>query len=282
MDSDPASAAISLRRPERVQSYLDAVLQACAHGGLPVVSLILFGSAAKDGFSNASDVDLIVVLPDGATPTDVHCVRETVTRLEIDHGFRPVPAPVPHAMRSWIERAAGHLFSCCVCTRSDLLSGDVARVLGLRRWETPFVDRIILASIIASAVTVWGEDIVPAICLPRIRRLDVFKALFVCSSQLALGLVTFAVLPDATRYAMGALKHSLHSCFFCYHRRTAALEDEVTFFNGRFGSSRTLMELLVMRRRYRRSFGFAIRCAPTLVALHLRTARDARFPPGRR
>jgi hypothetical protein len=76
---------------------------------------------------------------------------------------------------------------------------------------------------------------------------------------------------------MGALKHSLHSCFFCYHRRTTTLEDEVAFFNQRLGTSRTLVELLSLRRQYRPSFAFVMRCLPTLARLHLLTAQDNRF-----
>jgi NAD(P)-dependent dehydrogenase (short-subunit alcohol dehydrogenase family) len=93
--------------------------------------------------------------------------------------------------------------------------------------------------------------------------------------------VASAVSPVRTRsptkYAMGALKHSLHSCFFCYHRRTTTLEEEVAFFNRRLGASRTLLQLLSLRRQYERSFAFVIRCLPILVRLHLRTARDNRL-----
>jgi predicted nucleotidyltransferase len=263
--------------PERVQIYLNEVIQECAQIGLPAVSLVLFGSTTKGGFSNISDVDLIVVLPDEATPDDKRRMRDTVTRLETGYGFRPLTTNGSGAMRGRIERAAGHLFPCCVCTRKELLTGDVGRVLGLSRWETPFVDRIVFAGIVSSAVTVSGEDLVSRIMVQRIRRLDVFKALFAFSCQLGLSLVTFPVLADATKYAMAALKHSVHSCYFCYHRQTAMLDQEVAFFNQRFGPSRTLMELLMLRRRYQPSLGFVIRCVATLATLHLRTARDVRF-----
>ena len=106
--------------------------------------------------------------------------------------------------------------------------------------------------------------------MPSVRRLDVFKALFGFSSQLFLSAITFPILPDATKYAMGVLKHSLHSCFFCYHQRTTTLEDEVAFFNRRLGASRALVELLSLRRRYRRSFSFVIPFQPTHPRLHQR------------
>jgi hypothetical protein len=36
--------------------------------------------------------------------------------------------------------------------------------------------------------------------------------------------------------------------------------------------------LLNQRQNYRRSFGFVLRCVPLILRLHLRTAREVRFP----
>ena len=272
-----SDAAPVLQLPHRVQTYLDALVGACAAVGPPPVSVILFGSTVRGGFSDISDVDIVIVLPDEATREDKGRIRDEAARLEAVHGFRPAAARAIGALQARVERAVGHLFACLVCTRGELLSGDVARVVDLRPWEAPFVDRIVFASIIASAVTVRGEDLLPRIPVPPVRRLDVFKALFACGGQAWLSVATFPVLPDATKYAMGALKHSLHSCFFCYHGRTASLEEEVDFFDRRLGGNRTLAQLLSLRRQYRRSFTFAIRCMPVVVRLHLLTAREIRF-----
>jgi predicted nucleotidyltransferase len=272
-------AASGIQLPVRVQTYLEALVQTCAQDQAALVSVVLFGSAAKGGFSgDVSDVDLIIVVSDDTPRTQRRRLAEDVARLEALHGLRPATTHSPGGLRMFIERVMSHGFSCFVCTRSDLTSGDVARVLGLRPLETPFVDRIVFASIVASAVTVWGEDLLPQVVVPSVRRLDVFKALLTFSDQVLLSAVAFPALPDATKYAMGALKHSLHSCFFCYHQRTAAVEEEVDFFHRRMGPSRTLMELLALRRKYRRSFTFVIRCMPAIVRLHLRTARDIRSP----
>lgn len=259
----------------RVESYLQELVRACAAIEQPLVSVILFGSSASGGFSSGSDVDLLIVVPDDTTPESQRTLRSAVTRLEIVHGFRP--ARPPQRVQARIERAVGHLFSCFICTRGDLISGDVARILDLRTWEAPFVDRIVLATIVASAVTAWGEDLLREVPVPPVRRLDVFRALFGFSCQVVLIVEAFPVLPDATKYAMGVLKHSLHSCFFCYQRRTVPLEEEIDFFTARLGRSRTCEELLSLRRQYRKSIGFVIRCLPTIVRLHLRTARDNHF-----
>ncbi|HEY1898052.1 MAG TPA: hypothetical protein VGG62_17365, partial [Terracidiphilus sp.] len=107
---------------------------------------------------------------------------------------------------------------------------------------------------------------------------DVFKALFRMTGLVLLSATAFPVLPDATIYAMSVLKHSLHSCYFCYHLRTAPLDEEVAFFNSPVGGSRTLPELLKLRQQYRRSFSFVLLSVPSLIRLYLRTARENRFP----
>jgi predicted nucleotidyltransferase len=279
MTTSTSAPAAGAQLPARVQTYIEALALTCTQARVPLVSLMMFGSAAKGGFSeDVSDVDVIVVVSDDAARATRRRLVEDVARLETVHKLRPVTAQSRGGLQTRIERAVGHGCSAFVCTRSDLISGDVARVLDLRPWEAPFVDRIVFASIVASAMTVWGEDVVPRIPVPSVRRLDVYQALLAFSSQVFLSAMTFPMLPDATKYAMGALKHSLHSCFFCYQQRTTTLEDEVAFFNRRLGASRTLVELLSLRREYRRSFAFVIRCLPTIVQLHLRTARDNRFP----
>ena len=65
-----------------------------------------------------------------------------------------------------------------VCTRSDLLSGEPARVLDIPLVQAFFVDRIAIRSIVSSGITVWGEDLLARVALLPIRRLDVAKAFF--------------------------------------------------------------------------------------------------------
>ena len=138
-----------------------------------MVSVVLFGSAAKGGFSgDVSDVDVIVVVSDDVSRASKRRLGEDVAHLETLHALRHASNEPSGGVRARIERAVGHGISCFVCTRSDLISGEVARVLDLRPWEAPFVDRIVFASIVASAMTVWGEDLVPRVPVPSVRRLD--------------------------------------------------------------------------------------------------------------
>ena len=262
-----------------VRQHLEAIRQLRLSSGAPLVSVILFGSAAEGAFApDVSDVDLIVVLPDLASQSERLQIQETVLALEIKHGFRAPWDRTRGRLEQYLERCAGYSLSSFVCTRSDLLSGKAPRVFGLSPFEALFVDRIVFASVIVSASTVWGEELLPPVPIPDIRRLDVFKALFNFANAIIMSAVVFPVLPKATKYAMGILKHSLHSCYFCYHQKTASLQEEVDFFGLRVRRRDILDDLLNQRRRYTRSLAFVLRCLPVLFYLHLRTARENRFP----
>ena len=152
-----------------VQQYVDAVAQLrCGENSL--VSVILFGSAASGAFSESSDVDLILVLPNEVTLDDRRRLREVVSDLEITHGLRLPASRRKNLLEMFAEPAWGDAHSCFFCTRDDLISGDAARVFGLRAVEKLFVDRIVLASVIVSAKTVWGEELLSLIPLPPLRQ----------------------------------------------------------------------------------------------------------------
>jgi hypothetical protein len=70
-----------------------------------------------------------------------------------------------------------------------------------------FVDRI-LASVIFSAGTVCGEELLPHVRLLPIQRFDVFKSLFSFLSSIVMSAAAFPLLTDATR------RPSSRSCGF--------------------------------------------------------------------
>jgi predicted nucleotidyltransferase len=262
-----------------IRKYLEAIAQLRLSSGASLVSVILFGSAAKGAFAAAaSDVDLIVVLPDTASQADRREIQEKVFALEITHGFRAPSDRSRGWLERYLERCAGYSLSGFVCTRSDLLSGEISRVLGLSPFEAVFVDRIVPSTVIISAVTVWGEELLAQVPIPPLRRLDVLKALFNFTSAILMSAAVFPFFPNATRYAMGVLKHSLHSCYFCHHQKTASLQEEVDFFCSRVSRRNILDDLLNRRRRYTPSLAFVLGSLPVLFQLHLRTAQDNQFP----
>src|SRR3984957_12437588 len=120
----------------RVQQYLDAVAQLHSFGVISLVSVILFGSAASGGFSESSDVDLIIVLPDEATLEDRRRLSGVVADLEITHGLRLPSNRRKNPLEMIAEHAGGDALLLFLHPRRP----DVGRrsVFGLRAAEKLF------------------------------------------------------------------------------------------------------------------------------------------------
>lgn len=251
----------------------------CAAPGSPFLSLVLFGSAATGGYAAAvSDVDLLLVLHDDASTEDRRHVRDGIAALELDHGLAKRRPHRRGVLEVFAERITANERAFFVCTRGDLLSGRPSRIFDIPPAQALFVDRVAIPSILGSAVVLWGEDLLAQVPLPPIRRLDVGKAFFALFNQVLFCAALYPALPRATKYAMDALKRSVHNCYFCSHGRSASLAEEVAYFEECHGASRTLAQLLMLRREYRPSFGFVLACLPAIAHLHLRTALGNRFP----
>jgi len=246
-----------------------------------MVSVVLFGSAATGSYSpEISDVDLLIVVHDGATTEDRGRVRDTISDHEERSGVRKQHTYRRGALDAFADRVTANVRSFFVCTRADLLSGQPARILGIPALQAFFVDRVAIPSILASGLTIWGEHLLPQVPFPPIRRFDVAKAFFSLFNQALFATVAYPLLSAGTRCAMDTLKRSIHNCYFCYHSSGAQLCEEVAFFQRRLGSmpDSTLAQLLKLRTGYQPSFAFVLRCLPTLVRLHSVTAWDNRFP----
>lgn len=265
--------------PARVRAYVETIVERCADGGRALAGVVLFGSAAIGGWSEAiSDVDLILIVPDDATNEAIGQLRTEVERIESACSFGNHSGRRKPALEKFLDKVTAHDRTFFICTRSDLLSGNIERILRIHPLQAIFVDRIVLANFVASGITMWGDAILPLVPIAPIRRFDVLKALFSQFPMALLSAVMFPLYPAMTRYAMVVLKGSVHSCFFCHELRRASLEEEVRFFEGRLGSNPALRQLLDLRREYRNSFLLVVRCIPTLLRLHWRTAFDNRFP----
>jgi hypothetical protein len=267
-----------------VAEYLtDIVRELAAEDGV-LAAVVLFGSAATGGYeAGVSDTDVLLVVHDDTAAEPRRALAAAIDVLERRHGLAKEKSGRVSVLEAFADRITANGRAFFICTRADLLSGEPARILGISRGQAAFVDRIAVPSIVASGVTVWGEDLLAHVPLPPIRRLDVIKSCFSLCNQVLFSAAAYPLLPRATLYALDALKRAVHACYFCHQLRPAPLAAEVAFL--RRGRPEAAMDrLLELRTDYRPSFAFVVRCLPAIVRLHLRTALALEFPrmPGQR
>jgi predicted nucleotidyltransferase len=268
---------------ERINTYVAGI--AAAYGGDDggLASIVVFGSAATGGYATGvSDVDLLIVLADEASPAYRECIARVTADLELGLGLAKRRVDQERAMlrtlRGLVDRITANVRTFFICSKADLLSGEPGRILDLPRFQAAFTDRITIPSIVGSGITMWGEELLSQVPIPPIRRRDVAKAWFGLFNQALVAAAVYPLLPEATRYAMEALKRSVHGCYVCYHGRTAPLTDEIAFFEEQYAPDPAFGRLMTLRRSYRKSFRFILHSIRAIARLHALTARDAHFP----
>jgi len=266
--------------PNKVRDYIDEVLKIANERSPDIVSISVFGSAAKGGFSpSVSDVDLIVALADEVPQKAKGLISRDLADLELKHRLREYPKSKTESVYSYIDRMAGQFKSHFVCYERDLLSGNSAAVFGWHPLaEAFFSTRIGFANIVTSAKTIWGEDLLKQARVAPIRKWHLTNNCLSFLSLNAIAFLMFSVLPNATKYSMSVLKWMVHNCHFCYTLKAATIEEGVKFFHTKLENNEALAELLSLRREYRPSLNFVKECFGVLVDLFVVTARECKFP----
>lgn len=261
---------------EYISDYIQEIVNTANKKNIAIQSILLFGSAAKYDFTSGSDIDLLIITENQLSDDEEKTFKAAIVNIEQRQGFKKVSVN-KNLIEKFIDRAGGNDLSFFITSKAILLSGDAGRILSLSPFEARFVNRIVLASIIIPAVTVWGEDLKYQIPLQPIRKIDVIKAFFSFINLMLFIVFIYPVLKEATRHAMGILKRSIHSCYFCFTLKADTLQKEVDFFTKQLNISAP-REVINLRQHYRPSFRFVLRSCFAIIALHFFTLRKNSFP----
>ena len=266
--------------PVKVRDYVDEVLKIANERSPDIISISVFGSVAKGGFSQSvSDVDLIVALADKVPQKTKRLISGDLAKLELKHRLREHPKSKTEFVYSQIDRMAGQFKSHFVCYARDLLSGNSSAIFGWHPLAEPFFStRIGFANIVTSAKTIWGEELLKRAHVPPIKRWHLINNCLSFLSLNGIAFLMFPILPNATKYSMSVLKWMIHNCHFCYTLKATTIEEGVEFFRPKLEHNRALLELISLRQEYRPSLKFVKNCFRTLVHLYIVTTKENRFP----
>lgn len=117
---------------QRANNYLHSLLKVTNLFKNEIVSIILFGSHARNEQGPLSDVDVLVVLK--------HRDKKTITRLtallryiELTFGYARNPENILELFLNYLNIATGMFKSWFICTESELLENKFSKITGTNR-----------------------------------------------------------------------------------------------------------------------------------------------------
>jgi predicted nucleotidyltransferase len=196
-------------------SYLKSVLS-IAEKTDAVISVVIFGSFAKGGFSERSDVDLLVVVSDDCHQETIGQLKTVLERQAAMFGFGQTSKSFVDRFLSALMSQTGIFESSFVTRRSDFLRSDFTKIFSTNKILTSLIapKDIVIASMLSHARTVFGEDLLVARTPVTIGSGQLLRSL-VMNSLLAVGALLISPLTDkSTDLSLEAVKWSLFSTYY--------------------------------------------------------------------
>ena len=265
----------------KARNYIGESIGLILKNKIDLLSLIIFGSAVKGEYQpDLSDVDIIYVISDKTSKKEKKKISKELTKLEFKHTFRKKNGSIVDTVYKRAEDMTGMYVSHFVCYRKEFLAAKFSKVFNINLLLCKLFapTDVVWASVVKSATTLWGENLLEKTNFAEIKKNQIQKSramnLVLCTAALT----TYILHPDATKYAMEAVKWSLQTCYFSYTLKSASTVETVQFFLQKDFDNPLLEHLLDLRKNYKKSLQFILNSFKAVNDLHKKTLRENKFP----
>lgn len=246
--------------------------------GERVISVILFGSAVKGGFSKeVSDFDMIIVVDDDVSSRQVSVLDSKVQSLAEKHGIAGSTAKEFKGIPQFIMAQTGMFTSQFICRRRDFVYGKFTRIFS----ANPILAKLlspsgqVLGSVLKGSRTVYGEDLVSGMEMPKPTNLDVVKSLVMNELLVGLSLFYYPLTKNATKLAMEATKWSAHMAGYMTTGESKSLAEAVEALASKGISLDHLKHLEELRRNYGPDLSFILSAPKAIASMHISVLDEA-------
>ncbi|MEM2900801.1 MAG: nucleotidyltransferase domain-containing protein, partial [Thermoplasmata archaeon] len=178
--------ASDLVLPDRARKFLDELSNALENYEDKIVSIILFGSLVKGGHSALSDVDMIIVVKDEISDSQISEIEEKVRVIEEKNEYRTKPIEkrsiserFVSRLGSFVELRTGMFVSHFICRRKDFLDANFAKIFNTTPVVTELLapSSLVLSGVLSHAKTIYGEELLNKVKRPEFGLVDILKSL---------------------------------------------------------------------------------------------------------
>lgn len=271
--------------PKQVSDLVQGLNSCAREIDLKIISVVLFGSLAKQDADKASDIDVIVVVDNQSSDTQISKLKRYLYSVEEDMGFRIKPHGAMNRLQVVFDRIGAQYKSMFVCREEEFVNSNAGKIFHTES----FFDGVILdnpllrndigfKNILLSAKVVYGRNVLTGIKnVTPIRKKQLAQNRITYSSLNLYALLTCLFARNATKFSMSALKWTLHSCYFVLTKEPGNLSKEIAYFEKHYPSN-VLTELKDLRESYRKNLGFILRAQFYIWRLFTKTLKEVSYP----
>lgn len=261
-----------LTLPTQVECYVRDVvlLTRRLFGPDKLVSVLLFGSHAKEQACSISDCDTVVVLDSSVRRRQIRASQPYFHALEVKYGFRKPAGSLIGGILRAVEATTGMFMSHFVCKLRDVERLDFARMFNLNYLFAKVLapSKFVIGSIAHSARTYHGRDLLPLLLRVRAGPFQVLKNLLVTTLISLSSSLIMILTPNAIKYHLEAVKWAMNGCYFYLRGKSPPLKRIGRFFGELGVSRRFLAKFYHYRDAPRVDPVFSLATFPQVIRIH--------------
>jgi predicted nucleotidyltransferase len=238
-----------------------------------VASVILFGSQVARQGKKVSDLDLLIIMKDTATPETMRKIASNLRWLELATGLMK-PAKGTGRILQAIEIKTGMFVCHFLCRRQDFLAWRFAKVFGVNSFLAKLLapGDLVRLGILSNGITLAGEDLLSKLSYRRIKTSQLAKSCLMNLLQAMGSLLIAPVSSRTTIYSMEAVKWSLFSSYTYITGKGAFIQEITHYFKNRLLNrpflSSQLSHFIQLREDFRPSARFSIKAPLTVFLIY--------------
>ncbi len=262
------------------------VLEFARKNQIDIVSIILFGSLAKQDIDKLSDLDLIVAVQDETSLSDISALKQVLYKIEEDMGIRPVPTNIKGRVVRVLDRIGAQYKSVFVCTESEFINEDTGKIFKSESWlDSAILDNPLWATDIGykniqlSARVIYGVDLLkPCSEISPISKIKVWRNFVMYWVLNAYALIIYPFTSHATKYSLSALKWALHSSYFSLTGKATGLTEEVQYYQELFPHLKAIPRMMKLRAEYKPSLVQVFKSFKAIRLVFMHAIRNGEYP----
>ncbi|MEM2143761.1 MAG: nucleotidyltransferase domain-containing protein [Candidatus Jordarchaeaceae archaeon] len=264
-----------------------AIREAITVYGLNLISVYVFGSAAKGGYcKQTSDVDLLFIINETCPNELIALFEKNMERLELEEGIL-VSKDADSLLWKFSRNSA--MFKShftlriqsvlSLAFRDLLLEGKcfnlilpkmICKVVLL---FTPSV--LVVKNMFREAQLLYGKDVLRQIRYPPLTSTDVAKVFITSFLISVFGAISSVFSASSTRFSLEAMKWYVINLYSLINNRTASVEQSLKFaeLHHFFPPSRLCCEFRRLRNQYKKEIMFNFSLPLYLIYAHYQFLR---------
>ncbi len=246
-------------------------------GSDKIISVILFGSNTYlNDTSKISDCDILVILSDDISDTEINSLEKYFFELEIKHELNIKPKNFLDSVLKIIEKSTGMYVSHFVTRKSYWLTKKFAKIFRVNRiFAYMFAPRnIVIKSMISSSIILLGEDLRYIDNEITITSFGMIKSILLnlIISVFSIGFGLF--YKNNLKYELEAIKWSIKASNFYLFNDTCEISKTIKRFIKLSNQNKLLISffkrfLYLRHHPNRRSFGHFFLTPINILKIHI-------------